>query len=193
MPRESKKTPQSTSGQTERSLSRWPVGVVSVVISLVALLFSAETYYVRYRPFVGVIRNETHVVQNDKGEIVGMAWSFVLKNTGAVPALVTLEKNLCQFTTGDRRVDLPVIGEPRGQIILMPDQEANVPAGFPDSGDYKAQDVLSGKTILTVEVELSYTAIGWWWWKRTFIYRFKNRFRHDYFPQAFIMESGFAD
>jgi hypothetical protein len=53
--------------------------------------------------------------------------------------------------------------------------------------------VLSGKTILTVEVELSYTAIGWWWWKRTFIYRLKNRFRHDYFPQAFIMESGFAD
>ncbi|MGD0267111.1 MAG: hypothetical protein ABSD47_19505 [Candidatus Methylomirabilota bacterium] len=175
---------------TSRPILPW----VPILISLVAVFFTARTYYVALRPYVGVVNIDYQVSRNDKAEPAGMSWQFVMKNTGAAPAFVTVEKDFCQLIQGERSVILPVIGPPQGSILLMPNQTANITGGFSDTvGSAMVGQVLSGKALLTVDIGLSYRPIGWWWWRNTFVYRVKTRFRHDYVPPGFVMESGSAN
>jgi hypothetical protein len=168
--------------------------LVSIIISLGALYFAAQTYYVAHRPYIGVVHANSQIITGDKKVPVGMKWSFMLQNTGGSPALVALKKNLPQFTTGNHIVTLPNLGPPQGLILMMPNQTANLSAAFKDDDGYaKTGEILTGMTVLTVDIELTYTPIGWFWWKNSFVYRARNRFRHNYTPPAFEMESAFAN
>jgi len=141
-----------------------------------------------------VVHGGFKLITGDKKAPIGMRWSFTIKNTGCSPARVVVKKNVPQFTTGDHVATIPYLGPSQGSILMMPNQTANLTGHLRDADGYaKAADILTGTTVLTVDIELSYTAIGWLWWNNAFIYQARNRFRHDYSPQAFIMESAFAD
>ena len=190
-------TPNSNAAASPRGKARIALRSIltwaPILISLIALLFTAQTYYVAHRPYVGVVEVHHQVHRDDKNQPTAMSWQFVIKNTGASPALVTTEQR-SQLIKGERRVTLPVIGPPHGSILLMPNQTANISGGFPNTGGLgTVGEVLNGQTLLTVGIDMSYTAVGWWWWRNTFVYRLRARFMPESAPPGFGMDSGFAD
>jgi hypothetical protein len=170
-----------------------------VLISLFALSFTAATYYASHRPFVGIIGKEIQFVPKDVNPPIGMSWSFTMKNTGNVPAIVTLRKNECRLTTNEKTKVLPVAKPIQGIILLMPNQTSGIEGHFLDSGGHAiVADVIGGRTSLIVEIDIAYEGIGLAWWlnwvrRNNFYYTAVLRFHHKYIPQTFIMESGTAN
>jgi hypothetical protein len=170
------------------------IAAIAAVISLGSFVFSMGTYQVAQRPYVGVVKAPVNMGRNEKGEPL-IQWTFYMQNTGNIPAYVTSENYLCQVKIGERSVSLPRDSQLRQQVIVMPKQEVEEQDKFSNESSNLANvnDVLSGKTPLTCDINLSYRTIGrWWgWWESTFSYKAVFRAKNN--PLSFVMESGFAD
>ena len=67
--------------------SNFLIAIIPIIISLIALLLSAQTYYASHRPYVGIIEHDYQIIQDQNEKSVGLAWVFVMKNVGATPAV----------------------------------------------------------------------------------------------------------
>jgi hypothetical protein len=167
------------------------ISIVSLLIALFSAFLACQTYLVSHRPYIGIFESHIKVNSDEKGEPVGMSWVFITKNTESVPALANIEKNLCTLRQGQRALALPKIERQKDSLLLMSNQVGHLPGKYlNDFAGIKIRDILAGKILLTCDIEVSYTTIGWRW-KSTFVYQGSFRLQADY--SVFIMDSGFAN
>lgn len=165
-----------------------------LAVSLIALYFAAQTYYLGSRPYVGIVEQDYRIEQDQVGEPIEMVWRFVMKNTGTSPAAVKLSKNVSTLTRRGHSTTLPIIGVEPGSMILMPGQTADITGKCSNAGGVaRVREVLDGAVVLRVDIQLDYRTLGSRWWNRSFKFEVLNRCRHDYPRPAFIMERGTAN
>ncbi len=165
--------------------------LIALTISVLSSWYTATTYAVSYRPYIGIIEQDYKLLGDPPS---AMTWRFVLSNAGSIPAWVTVEKNESVITTGGQTITLPTLGELRGGILLLPDQTADLQGQFADVNDQvDVADVLSGRSILEIDIQLSYSSPGAFGFRKHYYYRVHNRFRTSVLPPSFIMTSAEAN
>lgn len=165
--------------------------VASLVISLWALSYTWRTYALTHRPYVGVVQEEYKLSGDPPTKMV---WRFVLKNTGSLPAWVTLAEHETTVTTEGRLKFLP--REPfTGGRLLMPGQSADLGSQLTASPEYgTVRDILSGRTTLEVHLRLTYESRGQLFWNSKYRYFMRSYFKAtNIVSPSFVMISADAD
>jgi hypothetical protein len=128
-----------------------------------------------------------------------MLWSFTTRNSGSVPALVTVKDHRVVVTTDGISHTIP-----RAEIfglnavtIFMPQQALPIAGHLKDDGNHvRVADILSGRTTLHVSMEFSYkpTNEGFLGWlSDTYTYRSTWRFFHGPQYGFGMIEPAYAD
>jgi hypothetical protein len=193
----SKNRQKPRDNQEKRPVPQWiapTIAAIAAVIALGSLFFTTQTYYVAQRPYVGIFDANVNIetVERDGKKIpVKIAWQFLIKNTGGIPASLTTEKHVCQLKQGERTTPLTGIGPLRNTKLIMPNGIDRLPTNpWSEFGGVKVEDVFTGKAVLTCDTDFSYTPIsGLLKW--TFVYRVSNRFMPEF--EGFVMDSAFAN
>src|SRR5438105_15446781 len=78
----------------------WPtvVASASLAVSLLSLFYTARTFALNHRPYVGVIEQAFQLVGEPP---TAMVWRVVLKNVGTLPTWVTVTENRTVITPAD--------------------------------------------------------------------------------------------
>jgi hypothetical protein len=122
-----------------------------------------------------------------------MIWRFAIKNTGSTPTWATIEDNTTTITLADgTRRTLPMLGEPRGGVYLIPGQSVDVPGQFNAGGNARVEDVIAGRTQLDVSIRIIYSSPGAFGLENAYFYSAANRFRMNPQP-GFFIASGMAN
>lgn len=159
------------------------ISFTALLISFASFFYSARTYYVSHRPYVGIVEVN---VWNKPDPPLALGWTFVLKNVGSVPAKVRLEENNITVTTTKGPITVP--GDELTGVFLMPGQTATISGYTSNSGGIaKVEDVLSGRNILEVSIRLLYESPGGFLATSEYYYRAKSRFQAKHIPPAFAM------
>jgi hypothetical protein len=166
------------------------ISAIAAVIALGSFFFTSQTYYVAQRPYVGIVDAKVDVERDGNKIPVRMAWQFDVKNTGGIPALITMEKHVCHLQQGYRVISFPKLGPVKSDHLIMPNEVDRLPSTFVEYGGVKVQDVYSRKFVLTCDTDFSYVSISGWL-KRTFVYRKSVRYIPEF--EGFIMDSGYAN
>ena len=124
------------------SIAIW-IAVGSLLISLGSAYYSARTYHLTYRPYVGVV-NVPYAFAG--APPTGIAWRVLLKNTGTLPARVHIKLN--QF-----EVELPgqplyrsdPVMETDDTLVLMPGTDVGLPGQIGTSSPIPLNEILNRK------------------------------------------------
>lgn len=168
------------------------ISLLALGLSLVGLLYTARTYAVLHRPYIGIVDMPFQLVENPPR---GMIWKVVLKNVGSIPGFLTIEENSASLTTPAGVTGLPALGGlTDAGTMVMPGQTTELPGAYTEVGNQiPFNDILTGTATLKLTVRLSYKFPGWLW-RRSAFYRAVVRFQVvKGFAPAFVMLSAEAD
>jgi hypothetical protein len=163
--------------------------VISLVVAILSFLYTARTFTLTNRAYVGVIEHDYQIYGEPP---TAMTWRFVMKNVGTAPTWVTVKAHFGTVidSTGVART-LPLFGEPMGGIYMMPGQTADLTSQLSDAGgNARVVDILAGRTKLRVEIRLSYDSPSAFGFGRTHKYEATSEFRVNPTPPRFVMTSG---
>lgn len=89
-------------------------------VSLVGLIYTARTYAVSHRPYLGIVDMPFQLVENPPRAII---WKMVVKNVGSVPGFMVVQENSARLTTPAGTSTLGSLGAiERTGTLVMPGQ-----------------------------------------------------------------------
>lgn len=155
------------------------ISILSLVVSVSAVIVAFRAFTVTQRPYVGIVEAAIVFQSATQGATpTAFQYQFTIKNVGALPARLTVERHRAMVTAAGKTIELPVKVSPSNISILMPGQPVFLAGTLNDnSGLAKVADILAGSADLNVEVVLSYQAVSGHWWPSTYYYRVKNHLR----------------
>lgn len=131
------------------------LAIVSLIISIGNFCYNLYTFEPTHRPFIGV----TSALVTPEGDPRnGLTWTLVVKNVGAIPAILTLEEYRSVLNELKTPVPLPVLGVVTStHSYVMPGETVNYVGAYRDAaGIIPVNQVLDGSVPLDIYLRISY-------------------------------------
>jgi len=136
------------------------ISLLAFLVSLLGLAYTARTYAVSHRPYLGIVDMPFQLVENPPRAIV---WKMVVKNVGSLPAFMTVQENSARLATPAGTSTLASLGAiGRAGTMVMPGQTVDLLGQYTEvGGPVPMSDILSGTAALNITVRLTYEFPSW--------------------------------
>jgi hypothetical protein len=147
----------------EKLFRAFPLGlsICALLVSAIGLVYTARTYAVSHRPYIGIVEIPFQLVE---GPPRGITWHVVIKNVGNLPGFLTVDEYSVTLTSSAGFSSLPVHGVGRVRTLLMPGATTHLLGQYMEGGGpVLMNDILGGSATMNVTVKLSYDFPSWLW------------------------------
>ena len=147
-------------------IARYLLPVLALVVSLANLAYTARTFWVSRRAYIGLVETDVWVNQFvlNGAPLKRLEWNLRFRNTGKSPARFEIEKNVTTIAYGGQTQVIE--GPQQSADILVPGQARQIsgwfgrPAFVTASSSPNADDLIAGRAQLTVEFRVRYESEG---------------------------------
>lgn len=173
----------------ERSADKLVPGIafLSLVVSIGSFYYTARTFAVSYRPYLGV--------SGEKAEYFGsppnaLQWSMQITNVGTIPAVMKVEQFHPYVRIGSEIRDLPTL--PTKPSLIIPGEVTSfggllADANPGESGGVSVDQLRTMQATFEVELKLSYEAPGVVLGRRRYFLHYRAQFLPASAPPSFRM------
>jgi hypothetical protein len=161
-------------------------------VSLGSGVFTAATYFISHRPYIGITDIPAEKVGNPPSSL---AWKIVLNNTGSVPGFAWVEENTLIVTSSSgASTTFPTL-KPLGEgMIVMPGGINFLEGHYTEVGNQvPMSDILNGRAKLAIRFKLSYKPTSGFWPRQRYYRAHIQLYTPGEFATAFVMVSGEAN
>jgi hypothetical protein len=130
------------------------ISVIAAAGAVTTFLITLNNYWRSQRPFVGLTDEPVPHLGNPANRF---GWSFILMNSGPIPARVELQQK-ARIQRGGHVEDIALASLGTSQIILMPQQRIDVDG---DAIHVPPNEVLSALAAGTATLEVEHTIRYW--------------------------------
>jgi len=144
----------------ERSADKLVPGIafLSLVVSIGSFYYTARTFAVSYRPYLGVSGEKTEYFGSPPN---ALQWSMQITNVGTIPAVIKVEQFHPYVRIGSEIRDLPTL--PTKPSLIIPGEVTSfrgllADANPGESGGVSVDQLRTMQATFEVELRLSYEA-----------------------------------
>ena len=148
------------------------LAVVSATSAAGVYFFSARTFGISSRPYIGITSGIVEITGEDKKTL---SWTLTIKNSGNVPARVVIESNDAIVWREGKRVDTGINDLWSNQLenrrsLLMPGDSTDTKGDIHDQDPGGVDMILSGRAQFQILLRVTYESPAALWGRRRYFY-----------------------